>query len=100
MLKSQEKTKFPFELRFSYLYSCKKSLLQQSVQFLLSRSSWSSNVFALKVLGLRDEKGKIKIFIVLQPLSFVKVHKIYDAKNNNDKEEELTEVHVTSDFHP
>jgi hypothetical protein len=42
----------------------------------------------------------MKIFIVLKPRFLLwKVHKIYEAKNNNDnEEEELIEAHITSDF--
>lgn len=48
----------------------------------------------------KDEKRQVKDFIELKPLFFVEVYKIYEAKNNNDKdeEEELIEAHITSDF--
>jgi hypothetical protein len=48
----------------------------------------------------KDKKRKDKDFYRAQASFFVKVHKIYEAKNNNDKdeEEELIEAHITSDF--
>jgi hypothetical protein len=52
-------------------------------------------------LGEKKEgKRQDKDFYRAQASFFVKVHKIYDAKNNNDKdeEEELIEAHITSDF--
>jgi hypothetical protein len=92
MLKSQGKKRSSFELGLVSTFSFRvkiSSFFSESWRSISSEGGFKQACLVLDVeRGERRKGEEIKIFIELEPpfFSFVKVHKIYEAKNNNDKE--------------